>query len=125
MIIGGDLNFSLGQAKVWGPHARPDILSDYFTRHLVDKNWLDVEPMVLMPTWKNNRCGEGRVEKRLDSFLISKRIVDNRQSFDNGLVLGDSRTISQFFWRSKMGRSNHLVLLNSTKFGSKMTVLLI
>lgn len=24
VIIGGDLNFSLGKAKVWGPHARAD-----------------------------------------------------------------------------------------------------
>ena len=78
LIIGGDLNFSLGQAEVWGPHAKPDLLSDYFTRLLVDKGWLDVEPVILKPTWKNNRWGEGRVAKRLDRFLISERIMDNR-----------------------------------------------
>ena len=77
LIIGGDLNFSLGQAEVQGPHARPDLLSDYFTRLLVDKGWLDVEPILLKPTWKNNRCGEGRVAKTLDRFLISERIVNN------------------------------------------------
>ena len=38
LIIGGDLNFSLGQEEVWGPHARPELLSDYFTRNLVERN---------------------------------------------------------------------------------------
>ena len=28
LIIGGDLNFCLGQVEVWGPHARPELLSD-------------------------------------------------------------------------------------------------
>ena len=79
LIIGGDLNFSLGQTKVWGPHARPDSLTDYFTRNLVDRNWLDVEPCVLKPTWKNNKCGEGRVVKRLDRFLVTEQIVYNHQ----------------------------------------------
>ena len=50
MIIGGDLNFSLGQAEVWGPHAHSDLLTEYFTRNLVERNWLDVEPCVLKPT---------------------------------------------------------------------------
>ena len=27
LIIGGDLNFSLGQAEVWGPHARAYLLT--------------------------------------------------------------------------------------------------
>ena len=38
LIIGGDLSFSLGQAKVWGPHARSDSLTNYFTRNLVERN---------------------------------------------------------------------------------------
>ena len=59
LIIGGDLNFSLGQAEVWGPHARPDILTDYFTRNLVDRNWLDMEHCVLKPTWKTTDVGKG------------------------------------------------------------------
>ena len=31
VIIGGDLNFSLGQTEVWGPHACVDLLMNYFT----------------------------------------------------------------------------------------------
>ena len=41
LIIGGDLNFSLGQAKVWGPHACADVLTDFFTQKLVEKTgWI-------------------------------------------------------------------------------------
>ena len=43
VVVGGDLNFSLGQAKVWGPHARADLLSDFFTQKLVERDWLDIE----------------------------------------------------------------------------------
>ena len=69
VIIGGDLNFSLGQAKIWGPHAHVNPLEYYFTWNLFDRNWLDVEPIKLKPTWKNNRCGDGRVAMRLDRFF--------------------------------------------------------
>ena len=33
VILGGDLNFSLGQSEVWGPQARVDILADFFTQN--------------------------------------------------------------------------------------------
>ena len=59
MIIGGDLNFFLGQVEVWGFHAHVDLLIDYFTQKLVERNWLDIKPIKLKTAWKNNRCGEG------------------------------------------------------------------
>ena len=71
MIIGGDLNFSLGQAEIWGPNACPDFLTEYFSHRLIERNWLDIEPVKIKPTWKNNRCGERWVAKRLDRFLVS------------------------------------------------------
>ena len=61
----GDFNFSLG-----------DLLTKYFTRNWVERNWLDIEPCKLTPTWKNNRCGKGRVVKILDHFLFTEMIVD-------------------------------------------------
>ena len=70
MIMGGDFNFSLGQAEVWGPHAWADILTDYFSEKLVERNWLDIEPIKLKATWRNNRCDDGGVAKRLDIFLV-------------------------------------------------------
>ena len=79
VIIGGDLNFSLGQTEVWGPNARPDLLTEYFSQRLIERNWLDIEPVKIKPTWQNNRCGDGQVAKRLDHFLVSEKMMDRQQ----------------------------------------------
>jgi hypothetical protein len=72
LILGGDLNFSLGEAESWGPNAHPDSQTAFF-RHLIDsKGLIDVAPPKFLPTWRNMRTGEARVAKRLDHFLISE-----------------------------------------------------
>ena len=38
VIIRGYLNFSLGLAEVLGPHARSDLMMEYFTHKLVGRN---------------------------------------------------------------------------------------
>jgi len=80
VIIGGDLNFSLGPSEIWGPQARVDTLTDFFTHKLMDMNLIDVEPISIKPTWRNMRSGESRVAKRLDRFLVADSLVD-RQFF--------------------------------------------
>jgi hypothetical protein len=40
LILGGDLNFSLGMAKSWGQRAQTDSLSEFFN-HIVGKKGLD------------------------------------------------------------------------------------
>jgi len=50
LVIGGDLNFSLGQNEVWGPHAHVDSLAGYFVQKLAAKGWLDIDPIKLKPT---------------------------------------------------------------------------
>lgn len=32
MVLGGDLNFSIGRAEAWGPSVREDSLTDFFSR---------------------------------------------------------------------------------------------
>ena len=59
VILGGDLNFTMGQSEVWGPHAQTDLLTGYFTQKSKESLLLDIEPIKLKPTWRNNRCGEG------------------------------------------------------------------
>ena len=54
MILGGDFNFSLGHNEVWGPHAQVDSLAGFFVQKLVEKGLLDIEPVKLKPTWRNN-----------------------------------------------------------------------
>jgi hypothetical protein len=63
LILGGDLNFSLGIKEVWGTHARSDPLSTYFTQKLEELNLLDIEPVNFKPTWRNNRVGEDNIAK--------------------------------------------------------------
>jgi len=76
LVIGGDLNFSLGQSEVWGPHAHMDPLAGFFVQKFVEKGWLDIDPLKLKPTWRNNRSGEARVAKRIDRFLVAEQLVD-------------------------------------------------
>ena len=70
VVLGGDFNFSLGHNEVWGPHAQVDSLAGYFVQKLVEKGLLDIEPVKIKPTWRNNRSGEARVAKRIDRFLV-------------------------------------------------------
>jgi hypothetical protein len=76
LILGGDLNFSLGIKEVWGSHARSDPLSTYFTQKLDEHNLLDIEPVKFKPTWRNNRVGEDNIAKRLDHFLIKDTLLE-------------------------------------------------
>eukprot|EP00253_Pinus_taeda_P007836 PITA_07836 len=88
VILGGDLNFSIGTAETWGPSAREDLLSDFFTNALLSHNLIDVNLIKVKPTWRNRRIGEGRVAKWLDRFLISEYLLSNipmfRQWVDEG-----------------------------------------
>ena len=105
VVIGGDLNFSLGQAEVWGPFARPDPLSGYFTQKFIEKNWLDIELVKQKPTWHNNRCGDGRVAKSLDRFLVSEKMVDQQHFLKQ--------------WVGNGGRSDHLPIFLEFRNGPK------
>ena len=50
VILGGDLNFSLGQSEVWGSHAQTDLLIGYFTQKLEENLLLDIEPIKMKTT---------------------------------------------------------------------------
>eukprot|EP00253_Pinus_taeda_P003725 PITA_03725 len=75
LIMGGDLNFSVGIAEEWGPSAREDPLSDFFSNFLHSHNLIDVNLIKAKPTWRNRRTGEGRVAKRLDRYLINEDLM--------------------------------------------------
>jgi len=75
--LGGDLNFSLGAAEVWGPRSTPDPFTVYFTHYLDNLGLLDLLPVKLQPTWRNLRTSDSRVAKHLDRFLLSEDMVDS------------------------------------------------
>ena len=57
LILGRDLNFSMGLSEIWGIRARVDTLSDFFTKSLENYGLVDVVPSVMLPTWNNRRVG--------------------------------------------------------------------
>ena len=76
LILGGDLNFSLGFSEIWGNRARLDPLFYFFTKSLENYDLVDVVPSVMLPTWNNRRVGANNISKRLDRFLLSTDLLD-------------------------------------------------
>ena len=70
LVVGGDLNFSLGCSEIWGEKARVDSLSDFFSENLDAFGLVDVVPHVLAPTWSNRRVGNENICKRLDRLFV-------------------------------------------------------
>lgn len=102
MVVGGDLNFSLGRAEAWGPSAREDPLSDFFFQALSDNKLIDPSPINLKPTWRNRRTGEDRIAKRLDRFLISEGLI--------------SRVPLLRQWVDEIGNSDHFPIFLDLSF---------
>ena len=50
LIVGGDLNFSLGASESWGPSARVDHLTEYFTNKLAGSRLVDSTLIKPRPT---------------------------------------------------------------------------
>ena len=76
LVLGGDLNLSLGVSEVWGPKAFPDALANFFIQSFAKKNLLDIISPKVSPTWRNKRVGVQRVAKRLDRFLVVERLAN-------------------------------------------------
>jgi len=72
VVIGRDINFSLGASKIWGLAAHMDCLLRHFIRNMEAMGVLDIEPSKLTLAWGNKRIGESKVAKGIDLFLISK-----------------------------------------------------
>eukprot|EP00253_Pinus_taeda_P032607 PITA_32607 len=72
ILLGGDLNFSLGFCESWGHHAQIDPLTESLTSLLEDHNWIDIPSARLQYAWTNNRNGEQSLARRLDQFLVKE-----------------------------------------------------
>jgi hypothetical protein len=55
VVIGGDLNFTLGASYVWGLAAQLNYLSGYFLKKLEEVSLLDIELAKFSPTHRNKR----------------------------------------------------------------------
>eukprot|EP00253_Pinus_taeda_P010150 PITA_10150 len=70
VVIGGDLNFSLGYRESWGSTAQIDPITDYMTNLLEQTNFMDIPMQRILPTWRNRRIGDAALARRLDRFLM-------------------------------------------------------
>ena len=70
MILRGDLIYTLNILEVWGSSARVDKLVDFFHYNIEVVGLIEIEPISMGPTYKNNRVGDESVTKRIDRFLI-------------------------------------------------------
>lgn len=50
IIIGGDLNFTLGSSKIWGFSAHPDSIADFMLNHLKEIGLRGIQSPKLLPT---------------------------------------------------------------------------
>jgi len=99
------LHLSLGPSKVWGDSARPDPLAYFFSQEFVECNLMDLDPVLLKTTWKNNRVWVEGVAKRLERFLITESLLDKqltiKQWIDFGGMSDHYPTILEYKHRSK------------------------
>jgi hypothetical protein len=66
---------------------------------------VDVEPVKLVSTWRNNRVGGDVVSKRHDIFLVSKLILVNEEWVRLGVEFGgDSYHLPNLFQIDKEAR---------------------
>jgi hypothetical protein len=72
-------------------------LIGFFVQWLESKTLIDVEPLKLLPTWRNKRVGEDIIAKRLDRFLIVDQLVASQLQFKQWVGCG--------------GESDHLPIL--------------
>lgn len=70
IIIGGDLNFSLGYGESWGSTAQVDSIIGYMSDLLKRHNLIDVPMHKPLITWRNRRIREVALARRLDKYIM-------------------------------------------------------
>jgi hypothetical protein len=71
-------------------------LAEFFINKLEEASFVDVEPIKLVPTYRNMRVGEERLTKRIDQFLVSTSLMSDHNRIRTWVEVG--------------GESNHLLI---------------
>eukprot|EP00253_Pinus_taeda_P029832 PITA_29832 len=88
IIIGGDLNFSLGYGESWGSMAQVDSIMGYMTDLLACHNLIDVPMNKPLPTWRNRRVGEAALAYRLDRFIMKETLLQQLHHYKQWVAAG-------------------------------------
>eukprot|EP00253_Pinus_taeda_P012560 PITA_12560 len=75
LILGWDLNFSIGYSESWGIAAQIDPLSEVMESLLDQAQFIDVPMIKPLSTWRSRRIGEVTLARRLDRFVIKAQLL--------------------------------------------------
>eukprot|EP00253_Pinus_taeda_P006660 PITA_06660 len=75
IILGGDMNFSLGFGESWGSMAQADPTTNFIKSLLEQHDFIDIPMQKPLPTWRNKRVGTAALARRLDRFLMRGPLI--------------------------------------------------
>jgi hypothetical protein len=75
LLIGGALSFSLSSREIWGVKDMIDPLASFFNHIINEVGLVDISPTSLKPTWRNGKCGNFIISKRIDRFLVDENLL--------------------------------------------------
>eukprot|EP00253_Pinus_taeda_P024074 PITA_24074 len=75
IILGGDMNFSLGFRESWGSMAQVDSITKFMRSTLEQSDFIDIPMQKPLPTWRNKRVGAAALARRLDRFLLKGPLI--------------------------------------------------
>lgn len=77
LIVGGDLNFTIGEAEIWGDNVWVGKPSNFFWQNLAQVRVTNVPPTKLTPTWRDRITDASHIAKRLDISMIVHDVVES------------------------------------------------
>jgi hypothetical protein len=98
--------------------------NSYFSQLIQDEGLVDVEPIKLLPTWRNGRGDQDYIAKRLDRFLINEELALSGlryRSWVSNIKISDHMPVILHLEQEK---EKFVILLNSIMFGWRNQILL-
>jgi len=65
------------------------LLVDYFIQMFEDLGLCDLEPISLIPTWRNFRKGKDGISTRVYIFLVAEKIMEEMEKLKSWMGGGD------------------------------------
>lgn len=72
VIFLDDFNLSPEPFEVWGVHSRLDSMRSHIKDLFFHKSFIEINPDLIGPTWKNGHWGSHGISKRLDQFFVKE-----------------------------------------------------
>lgn len=76
LLIAGDLNITLSRDEIWGNNKNQDAIAVKIRNEFLCRNYIDILPAKILPTWENGRIGSAYVAKRIDRFILHASVID-------------------------------------------------